>query len=205
MWKALLERFLSSPVKESLIGKVIVGLGNPGSRYAKTRHNIGWMVVQALANEQGWKYKTEKCFCAEVAIGRIGDNTVHLLLPHTYMNLSGQALQLYLKAKGLTNRTVCIVCDDIYLPFGETRIRPTGSSGGHNGLKSIEACLQSQDYWRLRIGIGQSTQKGQPLADYVLENFSEADQIKLPEVIQRSIQILMNWNVDKALEKKGEL
>lgn len=165
--------------------RVFVGLGNVGKRYVKTRHNIGFMVVERLVERHHWELKEVSRFRAKVAKGIADQTTVHVLEPTTFMNASGQALRRYLDYFHLSFRDVCVVTDDVALPFGEMRLRAQGSSGGHNGLKSIEQHLRSRQYARLRMGIaGQGSREGL-LEDYVLEDFSKTEQEKLPEFVDR--------------------
>ena len=147
---------------------LIVGLGNPGPQYEMTRHNLGYLVVQAFARQLGWSLKEDRRFNAKVAKGVAGDHALHLLLPLTYMNLSGNALRRYLDYFKIALGHFIIITDDIALPFSQMRLRSMGSAGGHNGLKSIEACLGTSHYKRLRMGIGHPGEK--MLANYVLEN-----------------------------------
>lgn len=169
---------------------VIVGLGNHGKEYAQTRHNMGWMVVEELARQQGWTFKDDKRFSAYTAKGVIGRNDVRLLLPTTYMNLSGQALGKYLSYYKLSSRGVLVVADDIALDFGEVRVRTYGSSGGHNGLKSIEALLGTRHYLRVRIGIGSHLGSQRILTDYVLDAFSREEAERLPLVCKAGAEVL---------------
>ena len=169
---------------------VIVGLGNPGSEYVFTRHNLGYLVVQALANAYGWQFKDEPRFLSRVVKGKIGADVVHLLLPTTYMNESGRAVKLYLDFHKLGTDDVCIVSDDIHLEYGHMRLRNMGSSGGHNGLKSIQAHLHTQHYLRLRMGVGRKEQAGRTLADYVLDRFTPAEREQLPEVVHEGLNLL---------------
>jgi len=166
---------------------VVVGLGNPGKEYELTRHNMGYLVVQAFADELKWNFKTEDAFCAKRAKGGIEGVTTHLLLPLTYMNLSGHAVKAYLDFYKLTPEQLIVVTDDVALPFGEMRKRDFGGTGGHNGLKSIQASLQTQNYVRLRLGIGCDKAVGQTLADYVLQTFNSEEREKLPLIIQQGV------------------
>ena len=153
--------------------KVIVGLGNPGKEYEHTRHNVGWWVVDHLADVwhfDGWRRDGE----ARIANGTVGNAKVRLVKPQTYMNLSGAALQPYLRRPFWSPATdLMIVVDEVQLPLGRYRFRSKGSAGGHNGLKSIEAAVKSQDYSRLRVGIApDEDQRPDSLADFVLDDFS---------------------------------
>ena len=167
---------------------VIVGLGNPGKDYALTRHNLGYLVVQSLAHTHGWVFKDEKTFHATVAKGKIGPITVHLMLPLTYMNESGLAVRRYLDYYKLRSQQVLIVVDDIDLPYGEMRVRMTGSPGGHNGLKSIQAHLGTQNYVRLRMGIGRQ-QQHETLAEYVLDTFSPEERLGLASFLEKGADV----------------
>lgn len=167
---------------------LFVGLGNPGPQYALTRHNMGYLVVQAFAERLGWVFKEDKRFNARVAKGMSENKTVHLVLPLTYMNLSGTAVRRYVDYFKLSLDRLVVVTDDIALPFGQLRLRTLGSAGGHNGLKSVEAHLGTTHYTRLRMGIGHPGQK--VLVDYVLDLFSHSEQEELPIVIDRGVEIL---------------
>lgn len=169
---------------------MIVGLGNPGTKYALTRHNLGYLVVQALANAYRWHFKEEAQYMVLGVKSKVGTAIVHLLLPTTYMNESGRALRLYLDYHRLHADNVCIVCDDIHIEFGEVRLRTMGGTGGHNGLKSIQTHLHTQHYLRLRMGIGRKEQAERSLADYVLDQFTPQEREQLPIVVNQGVQIL---------------
>jgi len=154
--------------------KVIVGLGNPGRAYEHTRHNVGWWVVDHLADVwhfEGWKRDGE----ARVASGNVGRTRVKLVKPQTYMNLSGSVLRPYARRPTWSAATdLMVVVDEVALPLGRYRFRAKGSPGGHNGLKSIEAALGSQDYGRLRVGIApEDPRRRGDLSDFVLDNFGK--------------------------------
>lgn len=168
---------------------VIAGLGNPGKKYELTRHNLGYLVVLELAAIYGWSFKNETEFNAKVATGRILDHKIHLLLPTTYMNESGRAVKRYLDYYGFKNNELLVVSDDVALPFGEMRLRKDGSSGGHNGLKSIESHLGTREYARLRMGVGPNLTAG-TLADYVLENFKLEELKLLAEFVQKGVALI---------------
>lgn len=167
---------------------VFVGLGNPGSLYELTRHNLGYLVVKALARRMGWHFKEEKRFNAFVAKGLVGNHVLHLLLPTTYMNLSGVSVRQYLDFFKLSIKNLVIVTDDIALPFGQLRLKTMGSAGGHNGLKSIESHLGTTEYIRLRMGIGHPGEKF--LADYVLDPFTKEELEHLVMFIDRGADVL---------------
>lgn len=170
---------------------LIVGLGNPGKKYEKTRHNLGWIIVRAFAEINGWTFKNEKDFKGELALGSYLTERVALLLPTTYMNRSGQAVRKVFDFYKADLEDLLIVSDDIYIPFGEIRFRKQGSAGGHNGLKDIEENLKTQEYPRLRVGIGDRTEG--LLEDYVLSSFSEEEHDELPAVIENSITLIQKW------------
>jgi PTH1 family peptidyl-tRNA hydrolase len=161
--------------------KVIVGLGNPGKAYEHTRHNVGWWVVDHLADVwhfDPWKRDGE----ARVTSGSLGRTRVRLVKPQTYMNLSGSVLRPYLRRPFWSPAIdLMIVVDEVALPLGRYRFRAKGSAGGHNGLKSIEAAVDSQEYARLRVGIApEDPQRRGDLSDFVLDNFGkhEADVVR---------------------------
>jgi PTH1 family peptidyl-tRNA hydrolase len=158
--------------------KVIVGLGNPGREYAGTRHNVGWWVVDHLADVwrfEGWRKDGE----AVVSNGMVGGVKVRLVKPQTFMNLSGDALKTYVRRPFWAAQTdLLVIVDDVALPVGRSRIRSRGSAGGHNGLKHIQHVLKSQEYARLRVGVGPDAehQIGGDLADFVLGPFGKRER-----------------------------
>jgi len=159
---------------------LIVGLGNPGLEYEETRHNIGFKVVDAIAKELGDSFSLNKAaFRAEVKFkGRI----LVLIKPITYMNLSGKAVNYWLQAEKIPIENLMVITDDIALPFGKLRMKGKGSDGGHNGLKDIQATLNTQEYARLRFGVGSDFSKGRQ-ADYVLGKWDKEENLDLPERI----------------------
>lgn len=169
--------------------KLFVGLGNPGPEYALTRHNMGYIVIQGFAELQGWSLKEIKQFHGKCVKGQVEDAIVHLLLPTTYMNESGRAIRKYLDFFKIPFDQLVVVCDDTDLGFGEMRLRASGSTGGHNGLKSIEAHIGTRDYVRLRVGIGEKHSL-QDLADYVLDRFTQGELQSLPNVVQQGVSVL---------------
>ncbi len=177
--------------------KLIVGLGNPGSKYRNTRHNAGYMVVNALAEEHSISIK-KKAYNGLLGEGRVGRNKVFLLLPETYMNLSGVSVA---QAKGLVEdiSDILVVHDDIDLSLGSIRFRPGGSSGGQKGVKSVIDALGTQDFARLRIGIRPSFNDF-AIAEYVLETFSGDEKITMEEVIKASVSGIETW-VNEGLDK----
>lgn len=169
--------------------RVIAGLGNPGKNYELTRHNLGFLVVEVLAEKLGWEFRESKEFNSRVAKGKIAENTVYLLLPQTYMNESGRAVRQFLNFYKIPPSSLVVVADDVAIPFGETRLRRMGSSGGHNGLKSIELHLGTRDYPRLRMGVG-SEFTNMSLADHVLSGFTADELSRLPDFVKKGATAL---------------
>ena len=180
--------------------KVIMGLGNPGPEYERTRHNVGWWVVDHLAGVwrfDGWKKDGE----SRASSGQVGGTRVRLVKPQTFMNLSGAALKPYLRRDGWkANTDLLVVVDEVALPTGSFRIRASGSAGGHNGLKSIQGAVGSMDYARLRIGVGPedpAKRKGD-LADYVLSDFGKRDMKAVTDLMPTLTELVECWLADGA-------
>jgi peptidyl-tRNA hydrolase, PTH1 family len=167
----------------------IVGLGNPGKKYARTRHNLGFLTVEELAGRMNWSFKEDKSLGCKLARGIIDGREVALMLPQTYMNDSGWAVRRYLDYYKMTAGQIIVVSDDTALVYGHLRLRSDGSSGGHNGLKSLEAHLGTSEFIRLRMGVG-SKPVGQPLADYVLSDFTQEEIAALDEFVKRGASVL---------------
>ena len=168
--------------------KLIVGLGNPGPEYERTRHNVGWMVVDAFAR----KFRIDVTRHEKNALtgtGRVAGGSVMVAKPLTYMNLSGDAVQLLGNAYLESNDDLIVVYDDIDLPLGRLRIRPNGSAGTHNGMRSIVQTFGSEDIPRLRVGIGAA--EGGRLRDYVLDAFAADEQPTVDRAIERSLDALL--------------
>ncbi len=169
---------------------LIVGLGNIGSEYAQTRHNIGFMVVDEIAQQQQIRFEAKRyAFGTEF---KYKGRTICLIKPTTYMNLSGKAVQYWLKILKIPAQNMLVIVDDIALPFGTIRIRTKGSNAGHNGLKDIENQLQSNQYPRLRFGIGDNYSRGRQ-ADYVLAKFTADEQAELPIFVEKSAQAVLSF------------
>lgn len=168
--------------------RVIVGLGNPGKQYEMTRHNYGKLVVQELCHSLNWSLKPDRALETEATRGIVDGIEVHLLCPTTYMNNSGIAIRKYLNYFKLKADTLIVVSDDIAIAYGEMRLKPSGSAGGHNGLKSVEENLSTQEYTRLRMGIGRLSES--PLADYVLSPFSSQEMGVLPQLLHNGAGVL---------------
>lgn len=147
---------------------MIVGLGNPGERYSQTLHNVGFKVVDQLASKHGWLWKKDKQFQTQIAKGVIFQTTYHLLKPETYMNLSGEAVRGYLAYYQIPAEKIIVVVDDADLPFGHLRMRPFGGSGGQKGLENIKKELLTDQFKRMKLGIGRPSYPGVSLADFVL-------------------------------------
>jgi len=174
--------------------KVIVGLGNPGKEYERTRHNVGWWVVDHLADVwrfDGWKKDND----ARVATGMVGNAKVRLIKPLTYMNLSGAALRPYLRRSFWSAATdLMIVVDEAALPLGRYRFRAKGSAGGHNGLKSVEGAVGSQEYSRLRIGIApEEPRERGVLKDFVLDDFGKREEAVIRDLMPVFTEALELW------------
>jgi len=185
--------------------KVIVGLGNPGREYAATRHNVGWWLIDHLADVwrfDGWKKDGE----SQVANGIVAGVKVRLVKPQTFMNLSGQALRNYVRRPFWSAaKDLLVVVDEVQLPVGRTRVRARGSAGGHNGLKSVEQALGTQEYARLRIGVGPSDErKGiyKDLADFVLSPFARDEREDILALMPQLTATAESWlrdGVEKAM------
>ena len=177
---------------------MIVGLGNPGEDYEHTRHNVGWWLIDHLADV--WHFDSwRKDGNSRVASGRVRSHNVRLVKPQTYMNLSGAALRPYLRREGWSAaKDLLIVVDEVALPVGSMRIRANGSPGGHNGLKSIERALGSQEYARLRIGVGPppGRERRGGLADYVLDRFGKGEAAEVRELLPRIAEAVETWLTD---------
>jgi len=169
---------------------LIVGLGNIGSEYADTRHNAGFMVLDKLAHEESLHfYNMRLAYYTEMKYkGRM----LHLIKPTTYMNLSGKAVNHWMKELKIPVENVLIVVDEIALPLGTLRLKPKGSAAGHNGLKNIELALGTADYARLRFGVGDNFAKGRQV-DYVLSGFDDDELPEIPALIDRSIEIIKSF------------
>jgi len=154
---------------------LIVGLGNPGKKYERTRHNVGFLVLDELANTLMGKFKNKREVKSTVAEVALGNKKIVLLKPETFMNLSGEAVILAAKKWRLPTNKITIIVDDVNLPLGTIRTRSEGSSGGHNGLKSIIEKTGTDEIRRIRIGIGRSENPDIPLDKWVLEKFSKEE------------------------------
>lgn len=169
---------------------LVVGLGNIGPEYSKTRHNMGFMVLDAWSQASNTAFNTMRY--GDVAEIHIKGRTVYLLKPSTYMNLSGNAVRYYLQKLPIPTERLLVICDDINLPFGKLRMRKNGSDGGHNGLKNIAECLENENYARIRMGVGHEFSTGAQ-ADYVLGNLSEEEMKEMTNLSEKVIQGVKDW------------
>lgn len=180
---------------------LVVGLGNIGPEYVNTRHNIGFIVLDAWAQASNIVFKTDRY--GDVAQYKLKGRTFNLLKPSTYMNLSGKAVDYWMKKLNIPIENIVVVVDDLALPLGTFRMRKKGSAGGHNGLANINDCLGSDAYTRIRIGIGSDFSKGAQV-DYVLGKFSAEDMEKLKPAVEKTIEAVKAFalvGVDRAMNQ----
>lgn len=178
--------------------KLVAGLGNPGDRYRGTRHNVGFEVVDLLARRHGLTFETGPSVALQ-ARWRRGDEAVWLVKPVTYMNVSGEAIGVLGRYYRIGVADMLVVCDDVNLPLGRLRARPSGSDGGHNGLKSVALHLGTIDYPRLRIGVGRGDER-RDLADHVLARFEPDETSGIETAIARAADAVEMW-LDDGLER----
>jgi len=169
---------------------LIAGLGNIGPEYELTRHNIGFLVLDRLADVKGITFELSRH--AEKAELKFKGKQIHLIKPTTYMNLSGKAIAYWLQELKVPKENLLVVVDDIALPFGTLRMRKQGSAAGHNGLTHIEQVLGGTDYTRLRFGIGNNFSKGQQV-DYVLGNFTQEEFQALPPLMDKASEMILSF------------
>lgn len=169
---------------------LVVGLGNIGPKYASTRHNMGFMVLDAWAQASNAVFETRRY--GDVAVLSIKGRTVYLLKPSTYMNLSGNAVRYWLQKLPVTEQGLLVICDDLNLPFGSIRMRKKGSDGGHNGLKNINELIGTQEYARIRLGIGNDFQRGEQV-DYVIGEMTPQEKEQMPKICERVIKGITDW------------
>jgi PTH1 family peptidyl-tRNA hydrolase len=173
--------------------KIVVGLGNPGKQYEGTRHNVGWMVLDRLAERAGMSGRVKARDAAAVMRGRHGDQELLLVKPTTYMNLSGLAVRKVLARERAPLEDLLVVVDDFALPLGRLRLREEGSAGGHNGLRSIIGEMGTQRFARLRVGIGDP---GRSAVDHVLSRFAPAEETDLDRVLSAAADAVEDWMRD---------
>ena len=179
------------------MSKLIVGLGNPGTQYTWTRHNLGFLVLETLMKNQKAKGHVAASIHGMLAKTLINDVECSLLMPMTFMNDSGTSVKKVMAKTGVAQEDILVICDDLDLPFAKLRIRPSGSAGGHNGLKSIINDLGSNEFARLRMGI-DAPQNTDETIDYVLSNFTPAERQVLPDFINHALDCVTCWVTEGA-------
>ncbi len=180
---------------------IIVGLGNPGKKYEGTRHNVGWMALDAFGEAQNVKINRIR-FRALCGESTVEGKKVLLLKPQTFMNLSGEAVLEACQYYNIPPEKVLVLCDDVALPFNRIRIRSKGSGGGHNGLKNIIALLGSDSFARVRIGVSDRADPTTDLADWVLGSFSGTEKKKLADRFRDTseiIKLIVSGDTDRAM------
>lgn len=180
---------------------LIAGLGNIGGEYSATRHNMGFMALDSLAEQSNAIFSTQRY--GDIASFRLKGHNVTLLKPSTYMNLSGKAVSYWMKELNIPMENLLVVLDDLALDFGSIRMRKKGSDGGHNGLKNIDYCLESDEYARIRLGIGNGFAAGGQI-DFVLSRLTEEEMKMLPELHKRTANAIKSFvleGVDKAMNR----
>ncbi len=169
---------------------LLVGLGNVGVEYELTRHNAGFLVLDRLADENKVDFSLERhAFKAEI---KVKGKCIHLIKPSTYMNLSGKALNYWMQELKIPIENILVITDDIALPFGKLRMRPKGSDAGHNGLKNIAELLKTQEFARLRFGVGNDFAKGRQI-DYVLGNFPTNELNEIVPMLDKACQMAVSF------------
>ena len=183
--------FQKKKVNEDFMKKyLIVGLGNIGSEYENTRHNIGFKILDELAKAQEVNFETQKL--GAISKFKFKGRTFTLLKPSTYMNLSGKAVKYWLEKEKIPIENLLVICDDLNISFGTIRLKPKGSAGGHNGLKSINEVLNTQQYARFRFGISNEFKTGRQV-DYVLGQWDDEENQTLTERLEKSIQLVKSF------------
>ena len=179
---------------------MIVGLGNPGPQYAKTRHNIGFMVADLLAARLGAPFKVHKRSGAEIVTGRLGNRSVVVAKPRTFMNESGRHVGPLAKFYSVAPADVIVIHDELDIDFGKIRLKLGGGEGGHNGLRSVANALGTKDFQRVRIGIGRPPGRKDPAA-FVLETFTSAERAEIPtlcELAADATELLLDLGLESA-------
>jgi PTH1 family peptidyl-tRNA hydrolase len=169
---------------------LIVGLGNPGEKYSETRHNIGFKVVDALTKSLDGSFRTDKL--ADVSELKFKGRQLICIKPSTYMNLSGKSVNYWMQQHKIPLENIVVITDDLALPFGKLRMKGKGSDGGHNGLKDIQATLNTNQYTRLRFGVGNEFNKGQQV-DYVLGEWSQEEKETLDKRIEVATEFIKSY------------
>jgi PTH1 family peptidyl-tRNA hydrolase len=182
--------------------KLIIGLGNPGTGYKKTRHNIGFLAADNIANRNRLSFK-ESCCNAQICTGTAYKESIIIAKPQTYMNLSGEAVSGITEHYNLTPKDIIVIHDDMDIEFGRIKIKTQGGSAGHRGIESIIYNLQSDEFLRIRVGIGKPADNAEPV-DYVLQNFKEEENKKLIQVldnINNCIETIYKSDPETAMNK----
>ena len=172
---------------------LIVGLGNPGPKYRGTRHNVGFLAVDKLAALWDADWSDEKKFKARMSRAVVDETTIHLCEPLTFMNLSGETVGAVIDYYRIETARMMVIVDDANIDLGEMRLRVDGSTGGHNGLNSIEQHLATPEYLRLRIGVGRPAEARQELSSHVLGPFAAGEMVILGKVLDRVVQQVQCW------------
>lgn len=178
--------------------KAIIGLGNPGEEYRDTRHNVGFMVIDSLIERLNCGHKQERCFSY---VYRCNGDSVVLAKPQTYMNLSGNAVLNILRDFKLVPEEILVIYDDLDLPFGTVKLRKSGSSGGHRGINSIIQKIKTENFPRLRVGIGRPVNR-EDVSDYVLSPFKGEERLMVERIIAHCDECILNvlkYGIDKAM------
>jgi PTH1 family peptidyl-tRNA hydrolase len=187
--KAGKQRLLLSE-KDPMKKFLLIGLGNPGSKYAETRHNIGFKILDEIAQSKEASFETLKL--GDVATIKHKGKSVLLLKPNTFMNLSGKAIKYYMKQEGIAIDQILVITDDLNLPFGTLRMKGKGTDGGHNGLKDTQIQLNTPKYPRLRFGISAAFSKGNQV-DYVLGEWDKEERAQLPERLSTAADMALSF------------
>lgn len=169
---------------------LVVGLGNIGSEYALTRHNMGFMVLDAWSQASNIVFNTARY--GDIATVSVKGRKFHLLKPSTYMNLSGNAVRYWMNELEIPVENIVVICDDLNLPFGNLRMRGSGSDGGHNGLKNIIELIETESFARVRMGIGHDFHEGGQV-DYVIGKMSDEELSAMPELCKKVIEGVQEW------------
>lgn len=180
---------------------ILFGLGNPGVRYQQTRHNLGYLLVDQLCRRHKLTLLAGRADFFH-ARGEVDGRRFHLVKPTTYMNLSGRAVRQYLAIERPERPEILAAVDDTQIPLGRLRLRPKGSAGGHNGLKSIEEHLRTRDYARLRMGCGP-VPEGEDMADFVLEDFLEDEWPHVETMVAKAADAFENWVIEGPVKTMG--
>ena len=193
MWRRIKAWFEEKPLlfeQDTMKKYLVVGLGNIGTEYENTRHNIGFNILDFIASKESFSFSTEKL--GDVASFKYKGRSILFLKPSTYMNLSGKAVKYWMDKEKVPLENVLIITDDINIPFGTLRLKGKGSDGGHNGLKNIQSLLGTNAYPRFRFGVGADFGKGRQI-DYVLGQWNSEEQSQFPERLEQSKSLVLSF------------